>query len=229
MKNFIQKHILFELLLVFLSFASARAQNTADSLVLYTNEFKFSEGLFPDFESVKNNSPIPKGRIVTEFDYNDNYFFENLTAQKSISYFDNLGNSIRLQTRNLWGYGKNGSLYINIDDGFYRITLIGSICHFIAYRTEVYRRSYYEPYAMSYPYYPGSTTTSTEMKQYLLDFNTGRIVLYDIAGLEVLLMPDAELHDEFMQLSSRKKKQLKFVYIRKFNERNPLYLVNNKL
>jgi hypothetical protein len=42
--------------------------------------------------------------------------------------------------------------------------------------------------------------------------------------MEVLLMKDPELHDEYVQLSNKKKKQLKFLYLRKFNEENPLYI-----
>ena len=33
-----------------------------------------------------------------------------------------------------------------------------------------------------------------------------------------------KLHDEFAQLRRKKKRQLKFLYLRKFNDRNPLYL-----
>ena len=50
---------------------------------------------------------------------------------------------------------------------------------------------------------------------------------YDVASVEVLLMKDPELHDEYVTLRNRKKKQLKFLYIRKFNERNPLYFTKN--
>ncbi|MGC9341247.1 MAG: hypothetical protein ACP5E3_00955, partial [Bacteroidales bacterium] len=62
------------------------------------------------------------------------------------------------------------------------------------------------------------------MKQYLLDFETGKLLDYDFKSVEVLLMRDPELHSEYVELRKRKKKQLKFFYIRKFNERNPLYL-----
>jgi hypothetical protein len=127
---------------------SVFAQNKADSLILYTSSFKFAEGFYPDFESVRKNSPIPKGRVITNFDYNDYKFFENLVTQKKIYYFDNLGNRLEVSTDKIWGYSNNGALYINIDDGFYRITLIGSICHFIAYHTDTYRSSYYDPYSM---------------------------------------------------------------------------------
>jgi hypothetical protein len=62
------------------------------------------------------------------------------------------------------------------------------------------------------------------MRQYLIDFESGKVMDYDYKSMEVLLMKDPELHDEYMKLSKRKKKQLKFFYLRKFNERNPLYL-----
>jgi hypothetical protein len=37
-------------------------------------------------------------------------------------------------------------------------------------------------------------------------------------------MKDPSVYDEYVQLSGKKKKELMFVYIRKFNEKNPLYL-----
>ena len=62
------------------------------------------------------------------------------------------------------------------------------------------------------------------MRQYLLDFDTGEVMDYEKDNLEILLMKDPELHDEYSQLGRKKQKQLKFLYIRKFNERNPLYI-----
>jgi hypothetical protein len=69
-----------------------------------------------------------------------------------------------------------------------------------------------------------SSYETSEMRQFILDFNTGKVMDYDYKNLEMILMRDPELHDEFSNLRKRKKKQLKFLYIRKFNERNPLYL-----
>lgn len=65
------------------------------------------------------------------------------------------------------------------------------------------------------------------MRQYLLDFKTGRVLDYEYESLEVIFMEDPELHDEFMTLSNKKKKQLKFMYMRKYNQRNPLYFPQN--
>ena len=62
------------------------------------------------------------------------------------------------------------------------------------------------------------------MRQFLLDFNTGKVLEYDTKNVTMLLMIDPELHDEFARLRSKKQQQLRFMYIRKFNERHPLYI-----
>ena len=110
------------------------------------------------------------------------------------------------------------------------------ICHFVATVT-TYNPNYYDPYSYN-PYYsssyyynrysmPQSNTTSTDLRQYLLDFETGDVMEYDTESVEVLLMKDPELSDEYHSLSGRKKKQMKFVFIRRFNEKHPLYFPVN--
>jgi DNA mismatch repair ATPase MutS len=66
--------------------------------------------------------------------------------------------------------------------------------------------------------------TRDELKQYLLDFESGKVLEFDVDNTELLLMKDNKLYEEYVQLSRRKKKDLMFVYIRKFNEENPLYI-----
>jgi hypothetical protein len=41
-------------------------------------------------------------------------------------------------------------------------------------------------------------------------------------------MKDAKLYEEFVRLPRKDKKDLMFVYIRKFNENNPLYIPVNQ-
>ena len=200
----------------------------ADSLVKYTPDFKFKEGVYTEFSDVIYNSPIPKGRIITDVDYNNTDFFTKVLSRSKLYYIDNVGNRESLKPNNIWGYSRNGFLYVRIGEGYYRITLVGNCSHFVAYKTYETRSSpspYYNSY--QYPYSNSPTvTTHTEMQQYILDFKTGRIIEYDVEGIEIILMHDPELHDEYTQLSNKKKKQLKFVFIRKYNQRNPLFLIN---
>ena len=66
-----------------------------------------------------------------------------------------------------------------------------------------------------------------ELKQYVIEFETGKVLEFTIDNLKMLLMKDSAIYDEFVQLSRKKEKELMFVYIRKFNEKNPLFLPVN--
>lgn len=216
---------------------SGFSQHDSTRMVRYTPEFKFKEGIFINFDQVKQNNPIPKSRLVTSVAYDNPDFFELILKEKKIYVFDNLGSKQEIPVKNIWGFSRNGVLYISLNEGYYRITMIGSICHFVANLT-TYNNNYLNPYynyyypyysyPYSYPYYsPYSGTRNTEMRQYLLDFNTGNVLDYNEESVELLLMNDPELHDEFAELGKKKRKQMKFLYIRKFNERNPVYFPQN--
>ena len=227
-------------LLVLFAFELAAQSDSISNAVRYTNEFKFREGFYLNFDQVKSNKPVPKSRLLTSIDYNSKTFFDQVTESQTLTYFDDLGNSQEVETSKLWGYCKNGILYINIGGSFSRITITGNICHFVANITTYTNRynspygynpygysSYgYSPYGYGYsPYSYGSPSyRTTELKQFLLDFNTGKVLEYDSKNVEMLLMNDPELHDEYSGLRSKKKQQLRFMYIRKYNERNPLYI-----
>ncbi len=215
------------------------SQQDSSGMVKYTPGFKFEEGIFLNFDQVRQNKPVPKSRIITAVQYDDPDFYERVLQEKKIQVFDNVGSKQEINTKNIWGFTRNGVLYINLNEGYFRITIIGSICHFVASLT-TYNNSNYPYYNYGYPYYgypynpyspyysPYSNTSNTEMRQYLLDFKTGTVLDYDEESVEMLLMTDPELHDEFSSLSNKKQKQMKFMYIRKFNERNPLYFPINQ-
>lgn len=224
--------------LVFLTSCYLAMSQQPDSLsrVRYTPDFKFKDGVFITFDQVRQNNPILKSRIITSVAYDNPDFFELILKEKKMQVFDNLGSRLEIPVNHIWGFSRNGILYIKVSDGYFRITIIGNICHFVASLTSY--NNYYNPYnsfgnpyyysPYSSPYYSsGSGSPSVEMKQYLLDFKTGNVLEYDEEGVELLLMADPELHDEFAALNKNKQKQVKFLYIRKFNERNPLYFPDN--
>lgn len=215
----------------FLYFAELYSQDTTQ-LIKYSPDFKFADGIYINFDQVKANDPIPKSRLLTTVSYNDREFFERLTQNKEITFYDRFGAQQSIPTKSIWGYSNNGVLYINLNNTFNRITVVGKICHFVANLTTYYR-DYYDPYYYGNPYYnryggyPYSTRKQSELRQYVLDFESGKVYDYEVSTMEILLMRDPELHDEYANLRKKKKKQLKFYYLRKFNERNPLYIPNN--
>ena len=202
-------------------------QDTPEGMIKYNHDFRFKDGIYSNFNMVKNNFPIPKSRIVTDVGMNDKEFYVKLTENKRIVFYDDFGVQQELKSANIWGYARNGVLYANLGNGFHRISFMGNICHFVANIT-TYNQGYYDPY-YNRGYYnrnyrsPSSTYTSTELRQYLIDFETGKLYDFEVASVEVLLMKDPLLYDEYIALRRKKKKQFKFVYIRKYNEAHPLY------
>ncbi|MCF8379334.1 MAG: hypothetical protein K9H49_07140 [Bacteroidales bacterium] len=227
--------ILYILLLSF----SLAAQVGSQTSVKYSPDFKFEDGFYLNFSMVKQNSPIPVARIITNLDRSSSDFYTNLLNEKLFTYFDGNGVKQQTSTSKLWGFSRNGVLYIKMSEGFHRITIVGGICHFVATIVS-YENPYYDPYFgnpysyssrryMPYSSTQGRATKNQEVSQFLLDFETGETYEYELKAVEILLMKDTQLYDEYMALKKKKKKQLKFYYIRKFNERNPIYFpVKNK-
>ena len=63
---------------------------------------------------------------------------------------------------------------------------------------------------------------------FMIDFETGNEYEYDLKNLEVLLIKDPELYEEFVSMKSKNQKQMMFVYLRKYNEKHPIYLPSGK-
>jgi hypothetical protein len=218
-----------------------------EGLVKYTPDFRFKDGIYLNFEQVKLNSPIPKAKLLTSVDYNDREFFKKIFEMDKIYFYDGMGIRQEVSKDAIWGYARNGVLNIQVQGNFNRITFVGSICHFVADITSYDNRyynspygGYYDPYYSPYGYgnyynpyssyyspyspYRQSNMTRTELKQYLVDFESGKILEFDVENTELLLMKDNQLYEEYVQLPRKKRKELMFVYIRKFNEKNPLFI-----
>ena len=237
---------LFQILFSFLLMSSAAFNSISgqeqEARVKFTPDFKFKDGIYLNFEQVKTNSPIPKAKLLTSADYNDREFFNKVFESGKIYFYDELGVRQEIAKSNIWGFARNGVLYVLIQDEFNRITFVGSICHFVANITTYDTRynnyspyGYYDPYysGIYYPYdsyyspYRQQSMARNELKQYIFDFETGKILEFTTENVELLLMKDPTVYDEYVQLSRKKKKELMFVYIRKFNEKNPLFLPTN--
>ncbi|MBI9068221.1 MAG: hypothetical protein JEZ09_13085 [Salinivirgaceae bacterium] len=200
------------------------AQVDSLKLVKYTSGFKFTEGLYLSHSMLFNNDPIPKRRIISKFNKTDFDFFDKVLDEEKITYFDQYGLKKEVKVDELWGFCRRGSIYIHWGDDFNRIPVVGNVCHFVASIT-TYEDRYYSP-TYSYAYYnsPTTKTSKTEIHQYILDFSTGKILEYTVDNILIVLMKDAELYDEFNSFKKKKKKQMKFLFLRKFNEKHPLYV-----
>jgi len=202
------------------------SQSDSVDMVVFDTEFQFTDGVYLTFEQAKKNLPIKKSRLISNIEYSDPNFFEDVLAKSEISYYDDKGMKQAFPVNKIWGFSKNGNIYVRMNDTYNKLTYVGNISHFLA-TINVSYQPMYDPYYYN-PYYYNSGWNSSmsgskaELRQFILDFNSGKIYDYNEKNIEALLTADPPIHDEYVELSSRKKKQLKFYYIRKFNERNPL-------
>ena len=215
---------------IFLFSLGAFSQTDSLGRIKYTPDFRFTDGLYINFSQVKNNRPIPAARIISKNEPGDFNFFRNLVEENSITYYDDYGSQKEVLTDNIWGFCQDGKLFINYNAEFNRIPIIGKACHFIAdvtvidYYNDPYYYDRYDSYYNSYYYRPyNRTTRSREMRQYLMRFDTGEVLNYDRESILVILMEDPELYEEYISLRKRKQKDLMFFFLRRFNEKHPIY------
>lgn len=194
--------------------------------IKYDKNYKLKEGIYLDFDQVKYNNPVSVRRIISPVSKTELNFFKKLLANPTVEYYDEYGNKQIIETSELWGYCKNNGIYIYQNGSFNRIPFLGKISHYVATKTVIQER-YPDPYYGSYSVMTPPTQTSEEMRQYLLNFDDGRVYEYTAESVALLIKDDEELSKEFQELRRRKKRKLAFFYLRRYNERNPLYFYSN--
>jgi hypothetical protein len=113
-------------------------------------------------------------------------------------------------------------LYIKYGVNYNRVAVVGSLCHFIATTQTV------APFRNPYPYNRYDPTINQVQyiyttNQHILDFETGVVQEFNVLSMETLLKRDEVLYNEFVSLSKRKKKESVFIFLRKYNDRHPIY------
>lgn len=222
------------LFVLFLYATTILAQAQDSTKTPYTPDFEFKDGIYLTFEQFKNNSPLPKYKIITNVEKKTPIYLAEVLKADTIYFIGNNGEIIAFPKSKIWGYCENNTVFIYYNKKFNRVLIIGKIGFFISqvtvtstvYDNMDYPYYYYDP--LNYPI-SGSprTVKNDEILRYMIDFNTGEVLPFDYKNLEVLLSSDTKLYSEYLSLSKRKRKKLIFMYIRRFNERNPLYIKKN--
>lgn len=186
----------------------------------YTKDFSFREGIYRSFQDFKNNNPIPPSKIVFNSNKNDKDFLKYVLGKSTFTYVDSTGKEQELKTNDAWGYCSNRTVYINHGTDFNRINIIGSICHFVA--TVPMKVGVSDPFFYNDPF--GQPEQYAYISnQYIIDFESGKVMEFIVGNMETLLQKDEALYKEFTSLKKKKKRDMIFVYLRKFNEKHPIY------
>ena len=229
----------FGLVLILLPLQSTRAQGPQERpLVPYSRDYKFKDGLYLNIDAVRLNNPIPLGRVVTDLKNYNRDFFDEMIIQEEIILYDESGVRVSIRTRDIWGYARNGRLYIMLGGKFQRIILEGSISHFIASATTSEKvpnappdsnssSSNTQDLYRSHSFYRHYAYVSAEGKVSLFDFESNTLTGYNPVALAKLLERDSVLYAEYASLRTREKKQRMVEFIRRYNARNPLSFPDN--
>lgn len=188
------------------------AQQPEDS-VRYSGAYVFHDGIYRDFQAFRSNSPsIPFAALTTA----QGQRVTDLRSTNGKLFFpDSTGQPVRLDLDHSWGFCDKGVVYVRAGNSFSRIGLMGSLAHLVFDAT--YRN--FDPYMM------GGSTTYTVEEQRFLDMATGDFLPVSASGIHNAIAKDAVLKEEFDALSKkeRKKPETIFLFMRRYNDRHPLY------
>ncbi len=204
--------------IVLFMFLSSYCNAQLPEKTAYSRDYEFKEGVYLSIEQFLNNAPINKADILSEVPKDQIDFLTQVMEQNVLNYKDNDGIEKKIQPQELWGYCQNRTVYIHFKTELYRINVLGTLSLFSAM---VYQSSTHnEPLGDMYAIQP----SFQELRQFVLDTQTNKIVDFDTKNMELLLKKDVLLYDAFMKLKKRAKADSIFIFLRKFNEKNPLYL-----
>lgn len=199
-------------------FVSLLGRAQSPSKVAYSRDYEFKEGIYLTVDQFKNNKPILKDSIVSAIPKTQIDFLTQELELKTIAYKDSIGKEQKLETLTIWGYCQNRTIYINFNNEFNRVNVIGTLSLFSAIVVQTPMRN--EPIGDMYAIEP----SFTELHQFVFDTQSNKVFDFTSKNMEQLLKPDVELYTQFMKLKKRAKADSVFIYLRKYNEKHPLYL-----
>jgi hypothetical protein len=89
--KFLPRRLLFLAILILPGFWLQSSGQEKEGMVKFTPDFRFKDGIYLNFNQVKENSPIPKAKLLTSTDYNDREFFKKLLESDKIYFYDAMG------------------------------------------------------------------------------------------------------------------------------------------
>ncbi len=191
--------------------------------VAYSRDYQLAEGVYLKWVDFKENSPLGKEQIIIDYPKDQGDFWNQVVMKKNINYYDNSGVTKSIKTDQLWGFSINKRLYINTAEGFRKCILIGSLCYLDKVQDPLSNLPMLEREALE------STSgapqfASVPEKISVFDMETNISEDIDSGDLKLILAREPELLREYSALSYKRRKQTIMLYLRKYNEKHPLYL-----
>lgn len=203
------------LFIVILSVSNAQRDSAAYDLA------KVRDGVYLTYDDFRINKIIGKECIVSNIDKNQQEFLTKVMSGETFSYKREDSSVAMMDCREPWAYVQNGTFYVNFKNEFYRVPVFGNISYFVA---RVVNHSPGLVYNPGFGYVQGPATT-TEIREFVIDMNTGEMQEFRLENVENMLRRDQAFYEEYNKMSRRQKKDRVYLYIRKYNERHPVYFL----
>lgn len=190
----------------------------------FTADERMSDGIYLSYSDFRMNRPVTPAQINSPVSKEQQNFLEKALQQEKLSY--QYGGVLHTtESKAVWGFFQNGVLYLNYKGEFYRVPVFGSISYFVA--TVIVNNPMASPMMYGGGFAMGASvgTTYREMREFTMDFYDGKLTELSMDKVEDLLSRDKPLYDEFMALSHRKRKDQLYRFIRRYNERHPIYFL----
>ena len=193
--------------------ASALCAQVDTGLVRYRGGFDFAEGIYLRFEAFRDNAPDLPLKALTDAQGTP---VQDLLRGDKLYHLDSTGARVRVDLDAVWGICNNNVINLRAGNGFYRIGMMGALSHVL------YESSYQD--WNNYGYMMGGPVTRIVQEQRLLDMETGAFLPLTAASMEQLLKRDEVLYAQWSEIPVKKRKEeVIFQYMRRYNELHPLY------
>lgn len=199
------------------------AADGQDSVRLST--LQLHEGFYLSHRQLYKDKPVPFASMLLPENVTPRSYFCNVLNSETISYFDSYGILQTISLENIWGFCSDGAVFVNMGGAFSQIQIFGTLCYFAANVTVRY-----EVPSTSFAYAgfgPQARVQSTvEMRQYILELETGQYSEVSHSAMLGFLQKDANLYNQYNALSSSNKSKQLLVFLRKYNQTHPLLIPN---
>jgi len=182
----------------------AFAQIEEEYVEEYYQGYPFVEGIYQTFNEFKNNNPIIQ--TVIEIRQANLYVLSDTSEEMLL-----------VDPNRVWGYSKDGNIYVSFEDGYWRILNMGSLAHFTAIRIFTYQTfdSFGFPVNQS----------SKRLEHLFLDTETGEIKALSSKNLKPYVDKEPILASQSKKLKNKTESLI--VILNAYNKLNPLYFTSS--
>jgi len=192
----------------------------------YYEDPDLNEGFYLSLDQLQQNAPFLTDCIIHPAKEIEPDYFQQVLSNDTLYAQCTPSDTLSKFGRNeLLGVCIEGVLYLQAYEEFYRVLNFGTLTYFITTnplsgaqmpRSRIAMNSWGVGMSVGEP-------TVDVAREFILDTRSGEAAEFLWQNLATAIASDQELYNRYMSLKKRERKRLVHVYLRAFNDRNPIY------